>query len=221
MSFEKISVVLSKYIPGSAVDICANWIIQKNIHVKLTRGRASKFGDYMPLPHGQGHRITVNHDLNKYAFLITFIHEVAHLETFNKFKRNVDPHGKEWKNEFRVLLSDFVQRGIFPDDIRQAVSDYMINPAASSCSDHNLLRILRKYDERNIEIIHLEDLPHDAVFQLHQSRAGQIFKKGHRIRKRFQCMEVKSNRLYLVSPLAEVLVVNNESFGEKLRTRNE
>lgn len=208
MSLEKIKVVLSKYLPVDAVDICSIWIIHKNIHLKLTRGRASKFGDYMPLQPGEGHRITVNHDLNKYAFLITFIHEVAHLETFNNHKRQVDPHGKEWKNEFRQLLNDFVKRGIFPDDIRAALSDYMINPAASSCSDHNLLRALRKYDDRPEEVFHLEDLPHDAVFQLHQSRSGLTFKKGHRIRKRFHCMEVKTNRVYLVSPMAEVELVD-------------
>lgn len=210
MSIDKISAVLGKYIPAPAVNTCASWIIQKNIHLKLTRGRASKFGDYMPLRPGEGHRITVNHDLNKYAFLITFVHEVAHLETFNKFKGRVDPHGREWKHEFRLLLTGFVHRGIFPEDIRTALSDYMLNPAASSCSDHTLLRALRKYDERPEEVFHLEDLPHDSVFQLHQSRSGQVFKKGHRIRKRFHCMEMKTNRIYFVSPMAEVVIMKIE-----------
>ncbi len=210
MSLLKISEVLSKYLPPPAVEMCATWIVKKNIHLKLTRGRASKFGDYMPLSPGEGHRITVNYDLNKYSFLITFVHEVAHLETFNKYRGRVEPHGREWKQEFRMLLSAFVNRGIFPDDIRTALSDYMLNPAASSCSDHNLLRALRKYDNRPEEILHLEDLPHDAVFQLHQSRSGQIFKKGHRIRKRFHCMEINSNREYFVSPMAEVLLLKNE-----------
>src|SRR4051812_28177330 len=178
MSVESIAAVLSKYMPVPAVELCAKWIVQKNIHLKLTRGRASKFGDYMPLSPGEGHRITVNHDLNKYSFLLTFIHEVAHLETFNKFKRRVDPHGNEWKNEFRVLLKEFVERNIFPADVSAAITSYMQNPAASSCSDINLLRSLRKYDERPNEVVHLEDVPENTVFQLHQSRSGLIFKKG-------------------------------------------
>ena len=94
MSHEKISAVLSKYLPPSVVDECSSWIIQKNIHLKITKGRSSKYGDYRPLESGKGHKITVNHDLNSYAFLITFVHEVAHLETFVKFKKYHEPHGK-------------------------------------------------------------------------------------------------------------------------------
>jgi hypothetical protein len=209
MSVKNIAAVISKYVPHGAVEICSRWIIEKNIHLKLTRGRASKFGDYLPLEHGDGHRITVNHDLNKYAFLITYIHEVAHLETFNKFKNRVDPHGPEWKNEFRLLLKDFVQLDIFPDDVKAAVTSYMSNPAASSCSDLNLLRTLRKYDERIENVVHLEDVPHDTIFQLHQSRSGLIFRKGHQIRKRFHCEEINTKKIYLVSPVAEVVLVNN------------
>jgi hypothetical protein len=209
MSRDKIAEVLSKNLPSPAVETCTSWIIQKNIHLKLTRGRASKFGDYMPLPPGQGHRITVNHDLNKYAFLITFVHEVAHLETFNKFRSRVDPHGKDWKSEFKILLSEFIRHNIFPEDVKEAVTGYIVNPAASSCSDINLLRTLRKYDDRPGHIYHLEDVPENSLFRLHQSRSGLLFRKGKRIRKRFQCVEIKSNRIYFVSPMAEIELIEN------------
>lgn len=208
MSHAKISSVLAKYLPEQAVEDCTSWVIQKNIHLKITRGRSSKYGDYQPLASGKGHRITVNHDLNPYAFLVTFVHEVAHLHTFVKFKHDHEPHGKEWKNEFRVLLSDFIIKGIFPTDINLALSNYIQNPAASSCSDHNLLRTLRKYDERNENIVHLEDLQESTIFSLHQSRSGLVFKKGHKIRSRFHCIEMNSKRVYFVSPLAEVKVIN-------------
>jgi SprT protein len=204
MPKDKITEVISKYVPAPAVETCVNWIMTKNIHLKITRGRASKFGDYMPLRHGEGHRITVNHDLNKYSFLVTFTHEVAHLETFSKFRNRVDPHGLEWKNEFKVLLADFIRRDIFPDDIRDALTKYMINPAASSCSDVNLLKTLRKYDQKQEQVFHLEDLPDGIHFTLHQSRSGLVFRKGHKIRTRFHCKEINSNKVYLVSAIAEV-----------------
>ena len=184
MSREKITSVLAKYLPHPAVETCTSWIIQKNIHLKLTKGRSSKFGDYMPLPSGKGHRITVNHDLNSFAFLITFVHEVAHLEAYNKFHHRHEPHGKEWKTEFRELLSSFILNGIFPEDIRSALSIYISDPAASSCTDHNLFRVLKKYDDQSAGIIFLEDLPDNSLFMMHQSRSGQVFKKGHKIRKR-------------------------------------
>ena len=40
------------------------------------------------------HRISVNGNLNKYSFLITLIHELAHLLTFTQYKNRVDPHGR-------------------------------------------------------------------------------------------------------------------------------
>jgi hypothetical protein len=206
MSREKISTILSKYLPPSAIECCTSCIIQKNIHLKITKGRSSKYGDYRPLEKGRGHQITVNHDLNPYAFLITFIHEVAHLEAYVKFKHSHEPHGKEWKSEFRSLLSDFIIQGIFPDDIKNSLLNYIKNPTASSCTDHNLLRVLKSYDSRADHILHLEDLPENSVFSLHQSRGGLLFKKGHKIRRRFHCIEIHSNRIYFVSPLAEVVL---------------
>lgn len=206
MSREKLTSVFQKYIPASAVEICVGWIIQKNIHLKITRGRASKFGDYRPLGAGKGHSISVNHDLNQYAFLITFIHEVAHLHAYVKIKRYHEPHGKEWKNEFRELLEDFIVRGIFPDDIKDALTEYIRNPAASSCTDHHLFRTLKKYDLRSENVKHLEELPADCTFRLHQSRSQLVFRKGPLLRRRFHCMEITTNRIYFVSPLAEVVV---------------
>jgi hypothetical protein len=207
MSGESIKKILSKYLPPAAVESCSRWIVQKNIHLKITRGRASKFGDYRPLAPGKGHQITVNHDLNPYSFLITFVHEVAHLEAYNKYKHTHEPHGREWKHEFRNLLLEFLELGVFPDDIRLALSNYMVNPAASSCSDHDLLRSLKKYDRKEEDVLHLEDVPAGSHFRMHQSRAGLIFKKGPKIRSRFHCVEIKSNRIYYVSPLAAVKII--------------
>ncbi|MFZ7146003.1 MAG: SprT-like domain-containing protein [Bacteroidota bacterium] len=211
MSREKIAAVLSNYIPSETVEECTSWIIQKNIHLKITRGRASKFGDYKPLERGKGHHISVNHDLNKYAFLITFVHEVAHLHTYSKYPFRHEPHGREWKNEFRNLLGNFVVRRVFPDDISAALSSYLKNPAATSCSDHNLFRTLKKYDLRNSEqeVFHLEELSADSLFSLYQSRSGMIFKKGEKMRTRFKCLELTTKRQYYVNGLAEVVQVKN------------
>jgi SprT protein len=208
MSRDRISAVLAKYLPETSVEICTTWIMEKNIHLKITRGRATKYGDYMPLPPGKGHRITVNHDLNPYAFLVTFIHEVAHLHCHVQYGRRHEPHGREWKAEFGRLLKDFVTKGIFPQEIASALTDYIRNPSASSCTDHDLARALKKFDVREDDSVkHLEELPEAAVFKLHQSRAGLVFRKGERMRTRFHCFEIKSKRVYFVSALAEVIVV--------------
>jgi SprT protein len=207
LSQDSIANVLSKYLPEPAVEICSRWIIQYNIHVRITRSRASKFGDYRPLKDNAGHQITVNHDLNQYSFLITFVHEVAHLVAETNNKRRISPHGQEWKQEFSRLLNYFLQQNIFPPDLVGALSAYIMNPAASSCSDHDLLRALRKYDKKeSSNVQHLEDLPKHTLFQLCSSRSKFIFRKGDKIRTRFHCVEITTKREYYVNPLTEVIV---------------
>lgn len=218
MSQESIAKVLEKYIPEAAVVICCNWIVRYNIHVRITRSRASKFGDYRPLKETGGHRITINHDLNKYAFLITFVHEVAHLIAETNYKNRIAPHGKEWKNEFSILLDYLLMQHIFPSELVGALKVYTMNPAASSCSDLNLLRALRKYDKKEqLHVQHLEDLPGETLFRLSSSRSGLIFRKGEQIRTRFHCQEITTKREYVVSPLAEVVVHEFPQEGLQLK----
>ena len=146
----------------------------------------------------------MNHDLNPYAFLITFIHEVAHLNAFIVYKFRHEPHGKEWKNEYKLLLKDFLGKNIFPEEIETALKDYSLNPAASSCSDPQLMRALRLFDDKEAEVYHLEDIPENTVFRLHQSRSEMTFQKGFRMRTRFHCIELKTKRVYYVNCMAEV-----------------
>jgi hypothetical protein len=203
-TFEKI---LSKYLPEQSIAICAVLISHYNIHLQITRSRSTKFGDYRPLQKKSGHKITINHDLNPYAFLITFIHEVAHLICEEKYRYRISPHGAEWKSEFRHLLRLFIQKGIFPPDLKTSLQSYLHNPAASSCSDEGLYRVLKKYDQnRHPHVAHLEELPHGTLFKLNASRSGLIFQKGHKQRTRFHCTEIGSKKEYLVNQLAEVVV---------------
>ena len=167
--------------------------------------RASKLGDYKPVRGRFSHEITVNHDLNPYSFLITFVHEVAHLLAESRGKGRIAPHGPEWKQVFAQMLSHFDGQGVFPHDITGALRSYIRNPAASSCSDHALLRALRRYDPQDSAVQHLEDLPPQAIFSLHASRSGHVFRKGKKIRTRFHCLELNSRKEYYVSALAEVI----------------
>lgn len=219
MSKETITRVLAKYLPEKAVDVCAQWVVQYNIHVIITRTRASKLGDYRPTKGRHAHQITINHDLNPYSFLITYVHEVAHLVAETTSRRRIAPHGREWKQEFARLLDYFLKQDIFPGDVVGALTSYIQNPAASSCSDHDLLRALRRYDRKEMtHVMHLEDLARHTLFRLHASRSGQLFQKGDRVRTRFHCIEVNSQREYYVSPLAEVVV--HQLPGNSIRTKD-
>ncbi|MDQ3047699.1 MAG: SprT-like domain-containing protein [Bacteroidota bacterium] len=192
--------ILYKYIPEKAVPVISEWIYTYDFKLKIKKSRSSKYGDYRPPLKGENHQITINYDMNQYAFLITLVHEIAHLTNWNKHRDKVKPHGEEWKTHFKLLMHQFMIPEIFPPDVISALRKYMSNPAASSCSDTNLLRILKKYDERQDTVL-LEELPEGATFRYNKERE---FKKGEQVRKRFKCKESGTNRLYLFNPLTEV-----------------
>ncbi|WP_199269684.1 SprT-like domain-containing protein [Mucilaginibacter lacusdianchii] len=198
--------VLEKYLPPEAAPLISRWIDHFKCEFKISRSRNSKFGDYRPPYAGKGHRISVNHNLNPYAFLVTTVHEFAHLYTWNQHQHKVKPHGTEWKGNFKKMMQPFFEKSVFPPDITYAITAYLNNPAASSCSDLNLYRSLRKYDAVKESVTTVETLPAKAVFKL---KDGRVFRKEEQLRKRFKCIEVSTRRVYLFSPVAEVELVES------------
>jgi SprT protein len=196
--------VLETYLPAKAAPLISRWIDYFVCEFKVSRNRNSKFGDYRHPFDGQGHRISVNYDLNQYAFLVTTVHEFAHLHTWNQHKHKVKPHGTEWKANFKRMMQPFFEMEVFPAEVRRAIENYLNNPAASSCSDLNLYRSLRQYDAPKPDHLTVEKLPAKALFKL---KDGRIFRKEERLRKRYKCIEVSSKRVYLFSPVAEVELV--------------
>ena len=191
-------------MPATAAPVISRWIDHFKCEFKISRSRSTKFGDYRAPFQGRAHRISVNHNLNPYAFLVTTVHEFAHLYTWNQHQHKIKPHGAEWKQNFKKMMQPFFEQQVFPADIRQAITQYLNNPAASSCSDLNLYRALRNYDIPKPDVLTVEKLPAQALFRFKDER---IFKKGEQLRKRFKCVEVATRRIYLFSPVAEVRLV--------------
>jgi SprT protein len=204
---DKINSVLQRYLPPGTSETFTGWICNYRIHLHITRNRSSKAGDYRsPLPKDPRHRISINHNLNPYAFLITLAHELAHRVVFEKYNKRVKPHGKEWKLEFQKFMISFLTGNTFPDDLRPVVIAYMRNVSASSSTDMALSRALRKYDPVNSKnLILVEELEEGTLFRLGNKR---VFKKGPLIRKRYQCECISNRRIYLVNGNAEVSPVN-------------
>jgi SprT protein len=196
--------VLEKYLPPDAAPLIGRWIDHFKCEFKISRKRNSKFGDYRAPHSGKGHRISVNYDLNPYAFLVTTVHEFAHLHTWNEHKQKAKPHGAEWKNNFKKMMQPFFEKEIFPADIKDAITNYLNNPAASSCSDLTLYRSLRKYDAPKEAVFTVEKLPAKSLFKLQD---GRVFLKEEKLRKRYKCIEVHTERVYLFSPVAEVELI--------------
>jgi SprT protein len=192
--------VLAQYMPPEAAPVIARWIDYFQCEFTISKNRSTKLGDYRHPFKTAGHRISVNNDLNHYAFLVTTVHEFAHLLTWNEHKNKVKPHGAEWKTNFKRMMNPFLEQQVFPEDIQQAITNYLMNPAASSCSDLQLSRALKKYDQQSNHS-RLEEIPLHTVFTI---KDGRKFKKGERLRKRFRCTCLDNGHVYLFNPLAEV-----------------
>ena len=82
------------------------------------------------------------------------------------------------------------------------------NPAASSCAEDGLLRVLRKYDARESHHRLVEELSINAIFR---TSDGRIFQRGEKLRKRFKCKEINTGKIYLFSPVYEVEKISQES----------
>lgn len=197
---DKVTEAYKKYIPEVFVDTVVDLFLQSSVKFKIVAGRKTKLGDFRAGINGEKHQITINGDLNAYSFLITTLHEFAHLNTYNTYQNRVAPHGEEWKVAFRELLLPIINSGHLPPDIQKALVNSLINTKASSCTDHQLSRVLHTYDKPKEGIEILERLPNNSTFALN----GRHFVKGPLRRKRFICQEVKTSRSFLVNALAQV-----------------
>ena len=192
--------MLEQYLPKEAVFIIADWIGETNCDFQVTKPRKTKLGDYRRPYKGKGHRITVNADLNPFAFLLTTVHEFAHLRVWEIYGKHCKPHGQEWKRLFRELMDPFLKRGIFPEDLEALIVKYLVNPAASSGVDVHLQQCLRRYDQSD-PIATLQQLEPNTIFRVANNR---VFRKGEKLRKRYKCVEVKTGKIYLIHPMCEV-----------------
>lgn len=193
---------LQEYIPHQAIPDVLELLKHDHLIVKIKNERKTRHGDYRKLPNGK-HQITVNSNLNRYRFLITLIHEIAHFETYKNYNRFIKPHGKEWKHTFQRLMLPFLNPAVFPMELLPLLAKHFKNPKASSDTDVKLALALKQYDQPNDKTFIFE-VPLGSQFRLYN---GRIFKKGVKRRTRYEGVEVASGKLYLFNPNAEVELI--------------
>ena len=194
---------LSKYIPKNSIELVQEILENHHIDIKIVNNRATKHGDFKRLLNGS-FQITLNKGLNEYQFLITLIHEIAHFEAYKAYGKFIKPHGLEWKRTFQHLMLPFLNPEIFPNNILPLLAKHFINPKASSDTDVQLALALKQFDEPNNKTFIFE-VPLGCTFKLYN---GKIFKMGEKRVKRYQCLELKTGKIYLFNPNAEVELIN-------------
>ena len=201
---------LRQFIPDVSAPLVLEYLNHYKVHLTITRERKSVLGDYRHATQASNHRISVNGNLNKYSFLITLIHELAHLVTFMEHGNRVQSHGKEWKQLYRKMLEEFLRLKVFPEDILAALKKNLHDLPASSCADEHLMRVLKKYDKNTGGLVLVEQIAEGASFLLDD---GRVFRKGKKLRKRFQCVELSTGKLYLFSAIYEVKPVTAQNLS--------
>lgn len=190
--------VFQKFIPKQAVAYCNKLYEKLGFEFKIKKARQTKLGDYRYDREIDRHIISINNDLNEYSFLVTYLHEVAHLVAFKKYGNRIMPHGVEWKKSFKEVAQPMLTTDVFDEKVLAALNRYFKNPKASSCSDPTLYNVLKKFD--------LDPAP-----QLREIKVGEefifnkrVFRKLEKKRTRSVCLEIKTGRKYAIAEIAEV-----------------
>ena len=204
---------LHTFIPENSTGYILDWFHSNPVHFRISKTRSSKFGDYRPPVKNFPARISINRNLNRFDFLITLVHEMAHHEVWAEFsapvpyfgfhrrKRQPRPHGKEWKTHYQRLMEPLMKESIFPAEVLHHLVSHFNNPRSSSKSNEQLVVALKKYDVPD-DAVFIESLAFDAVFTL---PAGRKFRKREKLRKRYRCVCLDNGRIYLFSPIARVM----------------
>ncbi|MEN9742967.1 MAG: hypothetical protein RLZZ65_772 [Bacteroidota bacterium] len=196
---------LSRFVPAHFAPYLSDCILNANIQFKIVNGRKTKLGDFRTSPTQKKPIITVNGDLNPYSFLITSLHELAHLDTYRKFGWKVAAHGEEWKAAFRERLLPILESEALPPELQKVLWKSWTRLKASSGTDLHLSRVLKTYDKQDAQV--LESLPLHAEFLL----SGKRFKKGQLRRTRYLCTEIGTQKMYLIHALAAITPIAHDT----------
>lgn len=196
---------LKQFLPNGSFDPVVQLIHQYKVHLTVTKARKSVLGDYRHPFLGANHKISVNGNLNQFEFLITLLHELAHLLCYEAYKNRVEAHGQEWKAIYGNLLSQFIQLDIFPEDIQKCLLKTIKNPAATANGETQLLLVLRKYNPLQKEGVQF--IANIAEGTLFEAMKGKVFRRGKKRRIRIECVEVSTGHVYSFSALTEVKVI--------------
>jgi len=193
--------ILAEFLPLVAIDYIEHLLQNTAVQVTITGERKYSQGTFRDKSKRGRYHITVSGTLNPYAFLITLIHEIAHLKTYQFHGRKITPHGVEWKNIFINLMMPLIEQDVFPEDLKMALVSHLKNPKASSNSDIRLVKALSKYDERAINTVFLDEMTTGQHFIWDKRE----FIKDETIRKRILCYDTRSRKKYLFNPIARVI----------------
>lgn len=200
---------LGRYLPQGTVEPLFVFLTQTNsVRLHITRERRTKLGDYRwPQPGHAFHEISVNGDLNPYLFLWVLLHEMAHLNTHKRYRNGVQAHGHEWQEQYALLLREYLHH--FPAEVQGEIGRLTARIPLNRSLNRSIEASLKRYDpgyNAAEALPMLAELPLGTTFSL-EGKPEMVFRSLEKRRTRFRCVEVHTNREFLVAGRAPVVVV--------------
>ena len=193
--------VLEKFLPENALPYLKIWFGSYPCHLKITKNRNSKLGDYRKLP-DKSHQITVNGTLEPQLFFFVLTHELAHLIAFEKYGRRSSPHGAEWKQTFREMLLESLT--VYAEDLRPIILKFSKSPKANFMASPELVKYFHRETEEGL--IFIENLLVGDKFEY----KNEIFLIEETAKKRYLCRNIKNGKRYYFRNLAQVKQLKTE-----------
>ncbi len=187
---------LKSYLPENALSFLKIWFADYPIHIKITRNRNSKLGDYRKMP-DNSHQITINSTLEPDLFFFVLTHELAHLIAFEKFGRRISAHGNEWKTTFAQMILDSLE--IYPQDLQLILKKFSKSPKANFMSSSDLVRYFH-FDQLKDDEVFVESLQIGDRFMYGED----AYKVEQKRKKLYLCINSTNAKKYLFKPLAKV-----------------
>lgn len=202
------------YLPDGSLEKIKPWFEKYTIKLTITKARKTILGNYLhPHPGHPHHAITINGNQNPFSFLITLLHEFAHLEAYVQFKNKISPHGSEWQTIYRAILLEYIGKGFFPAELEIAVAKSLNQVKASSCADPILFKALAAYDKDSVDDLNwVEELKPQSYFITKEGLAYRLIEKR---RTRYLCEHLASRKKYLFSGVARVKTISEEELVSK------
>lgn len=191
----KMSIaILQNFLPENTLPYLKKWFGSYAVHIRITKGRQSKLGDYRKLP-DQSHEISVNSTLPPQLFFFVLTHELAHLIAFEVYGRKIAPHGKEWKVTFGEMLLESLS--VYEAELQRIIVKFSTAPKANFMSSPDLVRYF-----------HIDDEDHILLESLKENDGFLYRKEEYRIievlKKKYICENISNQKKYYFKPLAKV-----------------
>lgn len=193
-------VLLEKYLPQNTLPYLKSWFGDHTIHIKVTKGRNSKLGDYRKLQ-DNSHQISINSTLQPQLFFFVLTHELAHLLAFEKFSRRISAHGMEWKTTFSKMLLESLP--VYSEDLKPIIIKFSTSPKANFMSSPELVRYFHIEDYED-EDLYLEDLELGIEFLYREQKYLLESKR----KKNYLCLNLETQKKYIFKPLARVTKIS-------------